>query len=76
MDFAPLALDLVTILLKLALAMVALFSVVMASAWLDRRLGTPFRVAAAVIMKSPAAAADYYKTRLLALALVVAACFF
>jgi len=76
MELAPLIADLTTILLKLILATGALVCVVLASAWLDRRLGIKFSDAAAVMRKSPAATADYYRTRLLALAIVVAACFF
>lgn len=76
MDFAAPIADLVTILMKLVLATGALVCVVLASAWLDRRLGIKFSDAATVMRKSPAATADYYRTRLLALAIVVAACFF
>lgn len=76
MELAPLIADLTTILMKLVVATGALVLMVLASAWLDRRLGIKFATAAQVMLKSATATADYYRTRLLALAIVVAACFF
>ena len=71
-----LLLDAITIATKLFQAGLAMVGAVLVSRWLDARAGLHFHNVAATILKSPAAAADYYGKRLLAIALIVAATMF
>lgn len=71
-----LVVDLSRIATRLFIACSALMLMTLISRWLDVRAGIPFKDVARAINKSPAASADYYGKRLIAVALVVVASIF